>query len=314
MRQGGKQDPRGGSGSRWRSAALLLCLALLAPRAEAETIADFVFLVDQSASMRDILQDIADQVGIFPFILADEGIDPDDVRVAIVAFGTNRLGNGPIEPRLALDWVGASDTAAISATLNALSEQIVRETESGTEAIQFALAQLAFRPEARGNIILITDEDDDRPASIDGKREPPFLWNVSADMPFFQGRIDTTAQALIQQEMFLNLIINPSDRPSRYQYGVPGATMLTPEGHLDIEATLQVLRDNGYDESLQGQLLRAGLLARAFKVSAARTNPSAFWEDFFRVKAQEVIPEPGSLALLLTALAGTALLRRARPR
>jgi hypothetical protein len=305
-----------------------LCLALLAPRAQAEIISDWVFVVDQSVSMQADLASIADQVLFLPTILASEGLDPDDVRVAIVAYGTNRHGNGPVEPRLALDWVGAVDTASLSATFDALSNQPIRETESGTEGIQFALDQLAFRPEAKVNFVLFTDEDDDRPASIAGDREPPAGWTgclftpgCLVDVEFHQDQVDLTAQGLINtaaqlssQQVLLNMIINPGDRPSRYQYGDPDATRLTPEGRLNLAATLQALRDDGYDDSLQGQLLRVGLLARAFPMSASRANPSAFWEDFFRVKAQEIIPEPGSLALLLTALAGTALLRRTRSR
>jgi hypothetical protein len=171
------------------------------------------------------------------------------------------------------------------------------------------------------NVILFTDEDDDRPASITGDREPPAGWTGCLFQPGclvrvaeHQAWVDQTAEQLIDNQALLNMIINPGDRPSRHQYGDPEATRLGPQGTLNIAATLQALQDAGYDESLQGQLLDAGLLARAFEISASRANPAAFWEEFFRAKAQEIIPEPGSLALLLTALAGAALLRRVRSR
>jgi hypothetical protein len=294
---------------RWWPFALALLLLAPAP-ARAVLIADFIFVVDTSASMQSDLDDLASVVDEFPLVLEAAGIDG---RFAVVAFATNRLGNGPVDPRLTLSFT--SDPGELSAAIGSLSSQIVRQTESGTEAIDFALDQLQFRPEAVKNIILVTDEDDDRPASIDGNREPPGLgWGTHSDTAFFQGRVDATAQALIAQSVLVNMIINPNDVPTQFQYGSPDATvtMTTPDGRvvLNKEATLLALAAAGFQDSLQGQLLDADILARAFRIADLRQSPTSFWRDFFEVKAQEVIPEPASLALLVGALAGLLALRR----
>jgi hypothetical protein len=269
-------------------------------------------VIDTSVSMRSDLVALADVIDVFPGILADAGIDG---RFAVVAFGTNRLGRGPFEPRLTLDFT--ADRDALAAAVEGLSDQIVRRRESGTEAMLFALDHLQFRPEAVRNLILITDEDDDRPASDPGGREPPTNWLASARTPYFQGRIDQTAEALIAERVWVNMVINPQDAPTRFQYGSPSATRTTTRPGtgdvvLDIDATLEALVAEGFGDSLQGQLLSAGLLARAFRISDSFQDPQAFWEDLFRLKATEVIPEPASGALLLGALLALGASRRRR--
>ncbi len=136
-----------------RVAAAVLTLALVAPRAQAAIIADFVFIVDTSFSMRSDLTDIANQLSAFPGVLAGFGIDP---RYSVVAFATNV--NGPEEPRLTLPFT--SDSLELISAVSGLSNDVITNAvEAGTEAIIFTLnqPQLVFRPEAVRNLILITD-------------------------------------------------------------------------------------------------------------------------------------------------------------
>jgi hypothetical protein len=285
---------------------------LAAPRAQAApVIADFIFAIDTSFSMRSDIDDIANQLGAFPGILNDFGIDG---WYAVIAFATNL--NGPEEPRLITDGF-INDGAALVSAVSGLSDNIITNAvESGTEAITFALTNplLIFRPEAVRNMILITDGNDDRPVVIlnseGGGREPPTRWPPDPTGPDadFQERIDSTSDLLIAGSVILNMVINPLQAPARFQYGDPDATRLDPDGLLDVAATLAALGEN--NQNLQGQLLTAGIVSRAFRIADARQSPAVFWPDFFRTKATEVIPEPGSFALLLGALVGIALLRR----
>jgi hypothetical protein len=291
---------------------VLVALFLAAPQAHGAILADFVFVIDESDSMQSDLEAIADAVTFLPIYLSEEGLNPDDIQYAVVTFGTNRRGADPIFPRLDLPLTDSVNE--LEATMEAIvARERIQFTESGTEGIDFALDQLVFRPEAIRNVILITDEDDDRPASIEGDREPPRNWPPDdAETEFFQQRLNITAAALVADGALLNLVINPLDRPTLFQYGDPTATVLDPEGRLDIDATLAMLQANGYEQGLQGQVLSAGIVARAFDINAERSDPAAFWEEFFRAKAQEVIPEPATFGLLLPALLGTVLLRRRR--
>jgi hypothetical protein len=127
--------------------------------------ADFIVVIEASMSMRSDLRTwIPPQLGeALPAALEAAGID---YRLAIVRYATNqrydtRSRGGPPVPDLYLPWT--SDRAVYMDAITRLPDAPRRQTESGTEAINFALEHLRFRNGALRNVILYTDEDDDAP-------------------------------------------------------------------------------------------------------------------------------------------------------
>ncbi|MFQ5665418.1 MAG: hypothetical protein ACE5I7_03215 [Candidatus Binatia bacterium] len=217
--------------------------------------ADLVLVVDRSKSMRSDLRWIQGQLGPLPELLATARFD---YRLALVRFGTTTNG-GPAEPELVLDFT--TDERLFSTAVAGLRSQIVSPIESGTEALDFALDHLKFRPNAERVVLLYTDEDDDLPASLSlrSKEEPPAKWLRSSKAAAFQARIDRTARRLIDNRVLLFMLVNPNDAPTELQYGTPTAVQRDRNGRLDVQATLAELAKRRQRQSLQGQLLAAGL-------------------------------------------------------
>ena len=85
--------------------------------------------------------------------------------------------------------------------------------------------------------------------------------------------------------------------------------------NFDSAATLTGLLSNTVtDNSLQAQVLGAGLIARTFNVAGA--NTSNFVDNFFAAKIEETVdnpvdvPEPASIILLLLGVGGLGFTRR----
>jgi hypothetical protein len=115
---------------------------------------------------------------------------------------------------------------------------------------------LIFRPEARINLIVVTDEDSDRP--FHAANQLPGQTATDPPNPIsgtdWQIEVDTTALAVIENDVFLNLIVNPNDLPSESQYGAPSQDVYDSDF-----LTLLALAEAGFGDSLQAQVLRSGL-------------------------------------------------------
>jgi cysteine-rich repeat protein len=109
-------------------------------------------------------------------------------------------------------------------------------------------------------------------------------WIVSSH---WQQQVGNTAQAVIGNLAFINLLIRPTDIPSRNQYGDPDSDVSDPNfSGFDPNATLLELQARGYGLSLEAQVLRAGLIGRAFNITDVE-NPG-FVNNFFDAKVEEI--------------------------
>lgn len=276
---------------------------------QAATATDFVFLIDATASMAGEISGVRN--GFSQFV-SDLNVAGVDARYSVVVFGG--------QAELVLDLT--SDATVAQTALNNIVIGAAPgfhnnhnvNPEAGLEAIRMALGAapnselannnipedgfLNFRPNARINLILATDEDSDRPFHIENRfpgqtgNEPPGIINID-----WQAEVDATAQAVISSQAYINMLINVGDSPSRSQYGdftkdVSDADLL----NYDEQATLNsLLADPLTDDSLQAQVLGAGLVARTFAVSGA--NDPVFVANFYAAKAEEVIGDPGVIPI-----------------
>ena len=279
---------------------------------------DFVFMIDATSSMAG---EIAGVRAGFASFVGSLNAATVDARYAVVVFGGS--------PELTLDFTSsgaAAQTALNNITIGAnigIQNNHNVNPEAGLEVIRMVLGAapnsildnnnipqdgiLNFRGDARKNLILVTDEDSDDP------------FHSVNDGFNLQEEVDATALAVIANNAFLNMLIshnlNSEQQYGDYIHDVSDANLL----NFDATATLANLNGSTVtNNSLQAQVLTAGLLARTFDVAGA--NDPNFVNNFFAAKLEEVItdpglppttvPEPGILALLGFGLVGFGFSRR----
>jgi len=255
--------------------------------------ADFVFVVDHSASMGNEIAGVASGLTRFTQGLQAKGID---ARFAVVLFG------GP--PEVRQDFTSDADLLAeVFANIEILSIS-AGKFEAGLEAIRmslgaavhnFAAGLLAFRPDAIKNIVLVTDENSDGPRFIENRApeqtgdNPPGCNDFAPENPW-QLEVDLTARAAIESNAFVNLLIKTGGtlcRAVECQYGDYLADhSLSDLSGFDPAATLANLELFGLDACLQAQVLRAGLISRSFDVR--QVGSMTFVDNFFDAKIDEV--------------------------
>ena len=262
--------------------------------------ADFVFVIDHSDSMGGEIDDVAMGLTDFALGLQLAGID---ARFAVVLFGGI--------PEVRLDFT--SDVAVLADTFARIDILSVAlgQYEAGLEAIRMALGAahvnfapglLTFRPGALKNIILVTDENSDLPRyasnRVSGQTtiSPPSCdTGFPVDNPW-QIEVDLTARALIEADAFINMLTRRFVRGTNAvecQYGNFSADQ-TSMGHFDRAATLAALEGRGQGRCLEAQVLRAGLVGRAFNIDLVFS--SAFIQAFFDAKIDEAVNPCGALA------------------
>ena len=266
--------------------------------------ADFVFIIDASVSMAGEIAAVKNGLGSFVTGLNTNSID---ARFAIVLFG------GPTE--VILDFTsdqatteGVFDLISVNGALPGIHNNHNLNPEAGLEAIRIVLnaatnntlqrnnvggsGPLAFRPGARKNLILVTDENSDLPFYVENRQagqtgtEPPSVLTAP-----WQAEVDATAAAVIANNAFVNLLISPSATPSKNQYGDPTQSVSDASFlNYNPQATLSNLVATGYGGSLQAQVLAAGLVGRAFNITSV--NTPSFIANFFSAKVEEIINNP----------------------
>ena len=304
-----------------RRAVFGLFLAAMAPVVRGAPIqADFVFLIDASGSMTDEIGAVRSGLSSFVTGLSAADVEP---RFAIILFGG--------APELVLDFTGSGEDTedafgriSTSGAVAGFQQNHNVNPEAGLEAIRIALGSannstllrinvggnggLVFRDNVRKNLILVTDEDSDRPYYSANRTPGQSSAEPPPGMPGgWQLEVAETAADVIAAQAFLNMLINPGDAPSARQYGNPASDVSDPNFlNFDAAATLAQLTLSGFGTSLQAQVLTSGLIARSFNIGDVNTPD--FIENFFAAKVEEtvdVIPEPSSWLLLG---AGVALL------
>lgn len=262
--------------------------------------ADFVFIIDATPSMGDEIAAVKSGLAGFVSGLQNENID---ARFAVVLFGgapelvqdfTNSL----------VDTTSTFNQISVNGAVAGFQNAHNINPEAGLEAIRMVLGAssevltsnnvggngiLTFRPDANKNLILVTDEDSDLPFYASNRQpgqagtEPPSPLTAP-----WQAEVTATAQAIIQNNAYINMLINTSDPPAVNQYGNPASSVSDPNFlNYDPAATLANLIAGNLGDCLQAQVLSAGLIGRSFNIT--QINTPNFINNFYAAKVEEVV-------------------------
>jgi hypothetical protein len=261
--------------------------------------ADFVFIIDGSHSMDEEIAVVREGLQAFVEQLSDPANDID-ARFAVVTFEERPIGS--VTPVVKLGFTASTTIADVAddviAAFDAIDTSSLggQQREAGLEAIRMVLGEpsamtgLEFRADARKNLILATDEDSDGPYN-GGNYEAPKNSDITDTQ--WQDEVDETAALVIANNAFIDMLVEPDNGASTQQYGVPAADRTEVDSNrFDPQATLAALEDPAIDEpnSLQAQVLRAGLIARTYEVTSA--NDPIFVDSFFNSKVASTGENP----------------------
>jgi hypothetical protein len=106
-----------------------------------------------------------------------------------------------------------------------------------------------------------------------------------------QEEIDRTAKAMLKHRAFVNMVIDPADHPSTYQYGDPAQEVSAGNKmNFNPDATLKKLESSKAKRSLEAQLLKSGLIGRTFNVNEVASGN--FVNNLFAAKVEETTKYP----------------------
>jgi hypothetical protein len=273
-----------------------IVLMLLAATVSA-TSADVILLVDESGSMAGEHAWIPGMVASLEADLLSIGVTNN--RYGVVGFGASAHGSGQ-GPHTHLlsgaDWGVAAD---ITANMN---PPFVNSggLEDGWAAIDFAIANYAFRPQASVNFILITDEDRDTWKTLSYAEVARLLDSNNVLLNAVVNNAFWTGAQTVALGVDKDLNAYAADGAGGYiasAGGVIGSGFGTTKAdYVDL-----ALGTGGAAWDLN-QLRAGGLTAQSFT------------EAFVDVKVREIIPEPGTILLLGAGLCllGVTVRRRRR--
>ena len=305
--------------------AIFLLICSVATTAWAVPVkTDIVFMIDATGSMGGEIAAVKSGLSGFVSGLTTAGVD---AQFAVVLYG----GGAEIVQRFTSSGATTNTTfgnISVSGAVAGFQNNHNVNPEAGLEVTRMVLGEavnnsllinnvggvddfLSFRADARTNLILVTDEDSDRPFYAANRlpgqttNEPP--GTLGGD---WQIEVDNTAQAVLDNNAFINMIVNRADTPSKLQYGDPNEDVSDPDFlNFDAVATLANLQAAGFGNSLEAQVLDGGLIGRTFNI--ANINNTDFIDNFFAAKIEEIvdnpidpIPEPSTMILFGTGVLG----------
>jgi len=248
---------------------------------ECTKLLDYVFIIDATVSMSYEVTAFKNELYSF-FSTAD--MNSIDAEYCIVLYGKH--------PELIMEFT--ADTNSVITVMNSINCSGAAaglhgdhndNPNAALEAIRIVLDgavdntlvngpnvacgyAFAFREQARKNLILLTDEDSDRPYfefnrfTGQGTEEPPDILTAQ-----WQAEVNATADAAVNNDAFISMMVDISDNPSKFQYSDPGLQVQDPDfSNFDPAMTLQSLINAGLGDCLQAQLLDADLTSRCFDI------------------------------------------------
>ncbi|MFN0134278.1 MAG: PEP-CTERM sorting domain-containing protein [Phycisphaerales bacterium] len=293
----------------------LMAAAMVAASAQAASIADIVFVVDESGSMGGEHAWIAGMIASLNAGLASKGVS---AQYGLVGFGGGGAGNAGRQINVGGGQFG---TAAQFATA-AGSLVTTGSTEDGYAGVNFGMGY-TFRPGAAQNFILITDEDRDivnaavtfasLSAALNARNA---LLNVVVDADLNNGA--TTAAALgINGKTVGTPPINPN--AINYKADGAGGFLKTPGARVSggFGTTEGDYINMAFGVGFMGPM--GPVNGAAWDLNQLRLGGNtavSFTKAFVDLKVQEIIqqtiPLPTGVWMGLVGLAGVGIVRRVR--